>query len=366
MTLVSVALISLLLHKGPSEGPAVSTVRLDIQAKSDCAPRDEIVTGVAARSARIRFVDDAAYTARVAFTAVRPGSVLAEMVVAATGENPEPRRVTARSCAEAADAIALVIAVTLDPTSARTGSTGPTAAERRAAERGAASASEPAGQRAPASSSPTNAPTVEPIARLAERPPVPPKPAATVADSLAPSADGPSATPHGFALYAMGQSLFGPAPTMMPGVSLYALAGVDRQSLWSPAVALGLAHAWRNDLSEPGGSASFTVDAASLDLCPMTVRASVLAAHPCASTMIGWTTSSGSDTEAPASSTRPFVMVGGSIVVSAALGARLSLSARLATGVTTIRDSYYFGATSFHRAGLFTTSASLGIGAKLP
>jgi hypothetical protein len=334
MTLVSTVLISLLLNKAPSEGTDVSTVRLDLQAKSDCASRDEIIAGVAARSARIRFLDDGAYAARVAFTVPRPGSVIAEMVLAATGENPEPRRVTARSCAEAVEAVALVIAVTLDPTSA-------------------------------ASSLPRN-PPAESIARLAERPPLPPQPAATVAGASAPSGDAlPTRLAH-FVLYAMGQSLFGPAPTMMPGVSLYAFAGTDRKSVWSPAVALGLAHAWKNDLSEPGGKASFAVDAASLDLCPMTVRASVLTAYPCASGMIGWTSSSGSDTEAPASSTRPFVTVGGAIVVSAELGKRLSLSARLGTGVTPIRDSYDFGGSSFHRAGLFTTSASLGIGVALP
>jgi hypothetical protein len=367
MTLVSVALISLLLYKGPSEGPEVSTVRLDLQAKSDCASRDEIIAGVAARSVRIRFVDDGAYTARVAFPAPRPGSVIAEMVVAAAGEDPAPRRVTARSCAEAVDAVALVIAVTLDPTSARKGAAGSPSTDRPAVEPATASVgtSEPSGPTAPSSSLPSNSPT-DAIARLAERPPIPPKPATTVVDSPAPSADAATVAFRGLAVYAMGQSLFGPAPTMMPGVSLFALAGMDRKSVWSPAVGLGLAHAWVRELSEPGGKASFAVDAASVDLCPATVRAAVFAANPCASAMIGWTSSSGSDTAAPASSTRPFVALGGSIVVSAGLGKRLSLSARLGTGVTPIRDSYHFGASSFHRAGLLTTSASLGIGVALP
>ena len=60
----------------------------------------------------------------------------------------------------------------------------------------------------------------------------------------------------------------------MPGVAAYAIATMDRDTLWSPAIALGVLHAWRSDLPEPGGSASFSLDAATVDACVLRLRAS--------------------------------------------------------------------------------------------
>ena len=66
---------------------------------------------------------------------------------------------------------------------------------------------------------------------------------------------------------------------------------------WSPALFVGATHVWRSDLSEPGGAASFTLDAASLDACPLRLRWSRLAARPCASALVGRLAASGSDTD---------------------------------------------------------------------
>jgi hypothetical protein len=82
--------------------------------------------------------------------------------------------------------------------------------------------------------------------------------------------------------------------------------------------------------------------------------------------MVGWTSSSGSDTQSPSSSKRLFVAVGGSLVLSVAFGTRFSVAARLGAGATAIRDSYSFSASTFHRAALLTISASVGLGIRLP
>ena len=44
----------------------------------------------------------------------------------------------------------------------------------------------------------------------------------------------------------------------------------------------------------------------------------------------------------------------------------VELSARLAAGMTLIRDSYDFGGLTFHRAGAITVAASLGAGLRWP
>jgi hypothetical protein len=367
MPLVSVVLISLLMPLrfavAATVGPAdVSTVRLEVEARPDCTSRNEIIAAVAARSSRIRFVDDAAYTARAVVATPRSGSVVADMVVAATGENPASRRVAAWSCAEVTDAIALIIAVTLDPTAVHKASTGigPAARSSLNASTAAGSSESPGGAAPPK-------PSAESVVKPPEQSTISPKPAATVIEpSAAQAGESVLAGPPRFVLYAMGQTVFGPAPAVMPGLALYALTALDRQSILSPAAAVGAIHSWRSELSERGGKASFALDVASVDLCPMTLRTSVLAGFLCASAMVGWTSSSGSDTQAPKSRTRPFVAVGGSLVLSVALGTRFSLAARLGTDATAIRDSYYFGASTFHRAALFTTSASVGLGMRLP
>jgi hypothetical protein len=275
--------------------------------------------------------------------------VVAEVVLAAPGAEPAPRRIAARSCAEASDAVALIIAVTLDPTlkhkpalgGADTSGTAAAATEARSAP-----ASPPAAK-----------PTDEPDAAKRSTP-------ATV-ESPAPPARAPASPARlHFGAYVAGQTIFGPAPAVMPGVALLGMAALDRDGLWSPALFVGVTHAWRPDLAEPGGTASFALDAASLDACPLRVGWSRLEARPCASALVGRFAASGTDTDQAASAARPFATVG--VALTASLGTTVELYGRIGIGVTMIRDSYEFGGTTFHRAGRITTSTSLGVGLRWP
>jgi hypothetical protein len=126
----------------------------------------------------------------------------------------------------------------------------------------------------------------------------------------------------------------------------------------------GATRVWRNDLAEPGGTASFVLDAASLDACPVRVGQSRLVARPCASALVGRMAASGTDTEEGASAARPFATAG--VALNASAGTTIEVSARLAVGMTLLRDSYHFGATTFHRAALITIAANLGIGLRWP
>jgi hypothetical protein len=151
----------------------------------------------------------------------------------------------------------------------------------------------------------------------------------------------------------------------MPGVAAYAIAALDRDTLWSPAIALGVLHAWRNDLPEPGGSASFSLDAATVDACALRVRASTMGLRACAAAMLGRLSARGSDTDDPATFAHFFAAAGAAGVLSVDLGSRVELSARIGTGLTLWRDSYEFAATVFHSTSRFTTSASVGVGLRL-
>jgi hypothetical protein len=312
---------------GAVPGNPPATARLDVRDGGECVSRADLVARVAARSSRIQFVDNTDISAQVAVTSARPGNVAAELVLVADGAEPTPRRVVARSCAEAADAIALIIAVTLDPTLKTNG--------------GALDAAKPPDQ-----------------------PPPPPPPQPPKIETPATPAASPSSRP--FAAYLAGQTIFGPAPNVMPSVAIFAMAALDREGLWSPALFVGATHAWRTSLAEPGGSASFTLDAASVDACPLRLAWHLLAVRPCAAALVGRLASSGADTGAAASTARPFASAGAAVSAGVGIGGRLELSLRLGVGLTLIRDSYEFGSATFHRADSVTTSASLGIGARWP
>jgi hypothetical protein len=353
------ALLVALLSQSPIGAPetapraVATTVRLDVRAAPECTSRNDLTARVAARSPRIQFADDAAVSARVAVTSARPGEVIAELVFATAGAEQPPRRFVARSCMEAADAVALIVAVTLDPTLARkpTKGSAPGAAPDTAGDAAAPTATDPGGAASPPPPRPADQPAEA-------RPPPPP-----AAELAAPAqARSPATLQLGASL--AGQTIYGPAPAVMPGVALYAMAALDRDGPWAPALFVGATHVWRADLATPGGAASFTLDAASLDACPLRLRWSLFAARPCASALVGRMTTSGTDIPQAASFQRPFAVTGVALV--AGFGTTIELSLRLAIGVTLLRDSYEIGTTIFHRAGAVTTSASLGIGVRWP
>lgn len=342
------ALMTALLLQTASAAPGTASetgatrARLDLRGPADCISRVDLAARVAARSARIRFVDDAAVYAHVVVTSARPGNVVAELVLATPGAEQPPRRFVARSCSEAADAIALIIAVTLDPTTARNGGATTTAATEPRSDVVTPSAEKRSDQ--PLASTPAVAP-------------------ATL-ESPTPPSRVPAARKQRFGAYVAGQTIFGPGPSVMPGLALYAMAALDGDGAWSPALFLGATHIWRDGLSEPGGTASFTLDAASLDACPFRVARSRFVARPCASALVGRLATSGADTEQAASSARPFATAG--VALNASYGTTVELSGRVAAGMTLIRDWYDFGGVTFHRAAAITVAASLGAGLRWP
>ncbi|HKO50645.1 MAG TPA: hypothetical protein VJV79_23155 [Polyangiaceae bacterium] len=159
------------------------------------------------------------------------------------------------------------------------------------------------------------------------------------------------------------EALLGVAPGVMPGVALFASASLESQSLWSPALVLAGHHAWRTDVQEPGGMASFTLDAATLDVCPMRLRLAPLEARPCVSALFGRFAARGTNTFDPAAeSVRPFAVVGAAAVMTAHLGWLLEASGRLAVGANLVRDSFEFSPAIFHTVPPISAAASLGIG----
>ena len=239
--------------------------RLDVDAQPSCSTRDELIARIAARSGRIRFVADGtgvpALSARIE---VAPrGGVVAELVVVEPDGRRFARRLEAPSCAAATDALALVIAITLDPTVA---------------------AAEPSRAGADATATPESSPPV-----VTPAPPPPAPPPAEVAGTVEAAPAG--ATDAGFTrrlgVGVGATAVTGPAPTVMPGVAVEVLGGLDRASVWSPALAMSFAHLWSGPSRPAGGTAEFTFDVVALDACPLRIVAFHVEARACAAGALG-------------------------------------------------------------------------------
>jgi hypothetical protein len=360
MTLGAALLVALVSQsplptRGRADAPS-ARFRLEVRGDVDCISRADLTARINARTAQVEISDEAPLSARVTVNATQPGKITADLIL---GSEP-PRRVTARSCSEVADGLGLIIAVTLDPTLRAQVQKGPPA--------DAGVPSRPPGQPKPAPSTaaaPAPTATTKPTAVAKSSAPTvvqpPPPPTAAPATVTQPRRAQPWPARQ-FDASVAGQTIFGPAPAAMPGVALYVTAALDREGPWAPALIVGAMHVWRSDLAERGGTASFTLDAGSLDACPLRLRWSGLTARPCVAALVGRLAAQGSNTAPALSVARPFAAAGAAL--SASYGSTVEVSARLGLGVTVVRDAYEFANDVFHRAGLFVVSASLGIGAR--
>jgi len=358
---------------------ASASARLEVQALPDCTTREEVAARVAARSRRIHFDDEQATGPTVrAVIAHGPHGAVGELVIVQPDGRTSSRRLSAASCVEATDAIALIIALTLDPLSAAA-STG--AAPSAAPGRPGATALPPSAPRSaptPTANEPPRSPAEAIPARRPAAAQPPESPARPEREAPPPASvdRGPTVisappaplvvTRSRFGGGATGQAIFGLAPGALPGLGVYLIAALDREALWSPALVLTGTHAWSNGLSETGGTAAFTLDALTLDACPLRLHLAPAEARACGTALYGRLDASGSDTYAPATASRPFVSAGGALLLSLELGRLFEVTGRFGAGASLIRDSFAFTPAVFHRTAAVTVAAGLGLGVRFP
>jgi len=355
------AAVAVLAAASPARAQATAA-RLDVDAQPSCSTRDELVARVAARSARIRFVaDGAGVPALSARIDVAPrGGVVAELTVVEPDGRRFVRRLEAPSCAAATDALALVVAITLDPTVVAADGTGANAAGTNATG-GSASGGNTTG--APgATAAPESTPAVTPA--TAAPPP-------EAAEETGSRARAPAGATSGVFTWRFGAGVnatvvAGPAPRVMPGAGVEALAGLDGASIWSPALVLSFAHAWSGAWKSAGGTAEFTMDLAALDACPLRIVVLHVEARACAAGALGRLTAQGSNTFDARSAARPFAAVGGAARLTVPIGSVMEVRARFVAAAPLWRDAFEFNPQVFHRVASVTLVGELGLGARFP
>jgi hypothetical protein len=365
---------------------ASASARLEVQALPDCTTREELAARVTARSRRIHFDDEQATGPTVrAVIAHGPHGAVGELVIVQPDGRTSSRRLSAASCAEATDAIALIIALTLDPLSAAAStaaaaSPAPSAAPGRP---GATARPPSAPQSGPTPPAPTaNEPPHSPAEATPARRPAsaqppenparpereaPPSPVAGREPTLVSAPPAPPVVTHSrFGGGAAAQELFGLAPGALPGLGLYVIGALDREALWSPALVLTGTHAWSNGLVETGGTAAFTLDALTLDACPLRLHLAPAEARTCGTALYGQLGASGSHTYSAATASRAVAAAGGALLVSLELGRLFEVTGRFGASASLIRDSFAFTPAVFHRTAAVTMAAGLGLGVRFP
>jgi len=384
----SVALLMALttLSSLTAGGASATRARLVVDAPARCLTRDDLVRRVKARTPRVDFTDDAMIIAAVAVTAYSPEAQVVQLDLMRPGQQLRPRILKTHTCAKTADAVALILAITLDPTSQ-------ISSPQSGPEKSAASAEPPAP--APAATPGTHVTVAAPPSDAgpaatrttassrgprtplaANRPVTAVKPAAPEAPPILSTAPAPAiAATAGTApetrkavlelsLSATADTMSGVAPQLLPGFSLVTMLETARDGAWAPALAVGWTHLWRTGMAGAAATASFTLDAGTVDACPLRWRWSKLSLRPCASFLLGRLATRGSGTADDRGAARPFSTAG--VSVQARFGGTVQLTARLGLGVALVRDSYAFGDQVFYRAGFFTPTAALGAGFRWP
>ncbi len=338
------ARVSLALGLGPALAYADSEIhaRLELVAPADCATLSELEQRVAIRSDRIRFVEEPERV-RALRAEIKP---IDERTVAATLNVVEPdgrrsaRRILTHTCDEALDALALVVAVTLDPNSAFSAPVPPR---------------ETTSAPLPSTPAPSTSQSVAP----------PPPPSASPPPN-APTLWLPSA---GISF----EGIYGPPPGVLPGGSVYLRLDWERHAPISPSFVLTGSHFQRDGYhAKGGGVADFALDQLKLEACPLRQllakgqRLTQAMVHYCAMGTGGILRAGGVQSYDPRTRRRPWWVLGGSAVLTVRPTDILDIIATVSLGYPLIRDKFRFNPPNFYEVKGISLTSALGVGLTLP
>jgi hypothetical protein len=293
-----------------------------VVALPSCATFEDIEARVAQRSARIRFSAEpgTGLALRVAIVSQPTGTVAATLEIAGADGSRAERRLGAATCGEALDALALMIAVLLDPR-----------------------------------------------ALVAPPPPAPPPPAPPV-EIVAPA---PPLPPRrwGVGVGAEAHTISGPMPEAAPGLAVGVAVAPEPGTghrFWSPAARLRWAHDWLGDWQAPGGVADFTLDSLELDICPVALGTAGFAARACAAGIGSRIVARGSQTFSSETHVEYLMAAGAAVWLALRVAPHVALEGSLVGGPSLQRDSFAFRPATFYRVAPITVAGSLGLGVTFP
>ena len=307
---------------------ATEAVRIVYEAPGTCPDETAFVAEVRARTGRARIVG-AAEEGRVFIIKITPDGdrVVGRLdVVVGPDGVTTARRVTAKACQDVASALALIVAVAIDPDALMT---------------------------LPPPPPPAPLPAPAPLA--------PPKPAgpASLPSVLVPA---PAKWIWGAGAGAIMATAVGPGPSFGGRVSGEVARGLEGG--WAPDARLSLLYLRSPDLPASRGTASLTLLAAELDLCP--ARAPIgarLALRPCLTFEAGAELGASRGIANPRSAAAPWLGAGALARLQWALSPRFALELEGAALALLTRPSFHLDepATVLQRAPAWQLSGGASV-----
>lgn len=311
-----------------SDAPA--PIRFEFRSSS-CGSAAEFVAKVEQRSSRIRLVADAV-GARSLIVAIQAPDAAGVLVGSVTVVEPDgatrPRRLKAKSCAEAMAGLSLIATVTLDPE---------------------AMLSEPVEEPEPAPVAPPAAAPKKPAPAPAPQPRSPPRPA------------------HRWSFGVEAVALVGQSPDPAFGGAITGAFELNPGELLSPLLRLSLAHAQRRGIAiAQAGEANFAFTLPALEVCPVRLGPRLVGLRPCAYGSLGLLRVWGSGAIASESHERAAGSAGGALLLALRVTEAFEIIADGRAGLPLLRDDFAFDDVAFFRTRPLLFSAALGVAGGFP
>ncbi|HMA92537.1 MAG TPA: hypothetical protein VKP30_07615 [Polyangiaceae bacterium] len=323
-------------------------IRLELELPRGCGSTAAFVERLLARLDRIHVAESAPKRTVQARIATKPnGTFRATMKLLYPDGHSASRVVDANHCDDAIDALALITAVTLDPTSV--------------SEVGTEPATNTTGPAPNATTAPVSEPDPQPAkAHHASAAPVSSHVQRTSpARAVQADAATRSATRVGFGIGFVG--LRGPAPGWMNGLELSTRIVQTGHSGFAPSVRLSLAYAARRNVTAAGGIADFSLLSSRLEFCPWQLVSSRTEIRGCGVAHGGLVTARGRATLEPEAHRRPFFALGAGLEVLLLPADWLGIAFQLHGVAPTARDTYAFDPAAFYRVSRISFDVTAGL-----
>jgi hypothetical protein len=340
----------------PDEEP----VRLEYRAPATCDDDAQFFARARLRAPRMRMArPDERARVFVVDIEQRAGKMSGRLTV----RNPEGRQtireIEARDCTEAVDALALIVALAVNP---------------RAAQSTPSSAPGESEPIPPASTATPNAPNASVPAPPSSTPSLPAPAASSSAPT--PAATDSATEPFG---RARGESLW----TFRAGLGAWALGGIAPAPLFgartsaeimnlqanviAPSFRISAGYATHAGFAVDGGTAHFSYAGSNMEICPLRIPpGGPLVLRPCLMADVGFVFARGADALNPQSEARPWAAIGMGGRLEWSLGRRVGVELDAGCTFPIWRDRFLFGTRSFHRVALAGGVVALGLVLRIP
>jgi hypothetical protein len=357
-----------------SAQPDEEPVHLEYHAPSACDDDAQFFARARSRAPRMR-VARPEERARVFVVEIeqRAGRMHGRLTVRNREGRQTVREIEAKDCNEAVDALALVVALVINPRAGAQGA--PTGAPSESEPSPAAPASPPSAPHssvptAPASSAP-NAPAAPKTSPDPSRPAGPSS--ALVAPAAATDAGSEGVTSArleplwGFRAGAGAWGVGAIAPEPLLGARITAELLDLRSNVMAPSFRLSAGYATHAGFVVDGGTAHFSYGGANIQICPLRIpQRGPLVLRPCVMADAGFVLARGSDAFNARSETRPWADVGVGGRLEWSLGRRVAVEVDAGCMFPIWRDRFLFGTRSFHRVALAGGVVALGFVMRIP